>query len=388
MTHRNTWLGLACGLLAVVLWGSGPAVAEDLKIGVIAPLSGPGAGWGLALRAGAELAAEDVNAKGGLEVAGKKYKVSVIAYDDKYQAQGGADAANRLVFLDKVKYIVGPMGSAPGLAAQEFTEPNKIILIGDSFTTKLLGPKKLYTFRTTMTTTEFAPPMIKWIKQKYNLKRWAFISSNDESGKEVAGANLPAHKAAGHEIVFEDYYERGTTDFMPLLSRLFAQKPDAIDIDGAAPGDGGNIVKQVRQMGFNGLISRVGGPGTPEMIKIAGPKFSENVVYYSPIDPYAPAIVALKKRYEAKFPPPMNAFTPQFYDGTLWLFDAMKRAGTVTDTESVMHALEHSTYEALSTGLMQWTGKDTYGINRQVKFPFYVCEVKDGKEVVLGKVAP
>src|ERR1039458_4420945 len=149
---RGRWsIGLAFALLAVALWGSGQAAAEELKIGVIAPLSGPGAGWGLALRGGAELAAEDMNAQGGLEVAGTKYKVVVIAYDDKYQAQGGADAANRLVFLDKVKFIVGPMGSAVGLAAQEFTEPNKVILIGDSFSTKLLSPKKPYTFRTTMT---------------------------------------------------------------------------------------------------------------------------------------------------------------------------------------------------------------------------------------------
>jgi hypothetical protein len=84
------------------------------------PFPATGAGWGLALRAGAELASDDTNAKGGLEVAGKKYKISVIPYDDKYQGQAAADAANRLIFMDKVKFIIGPMGSAAGLAAQEF----------------------------------------------------------------------------------------------------------------------------------------------------------------------------------------------------------------------------------------------------------------------------
>ena len=390
MISRKRLAGLVFCLFLVLVWGNGQSIAQttELKIGVIAPLSGPGAGWGLALRAGAELAADDVNAQGGLEVAGKKYKIVVIAYDDKYQAQGGADAANRLVFMDKVKFIVGPMGSAVGLAAQEFTEPNKVILIGDSFTTKLLSAKKPYTFRTTMTTNEFALPLIKWIKGKFNLKRWGFVSTNDESGKEVAAANIPAHKAVGHEMVFEDFYERGTADFMPLLSRAFAQQLDALDIDGAAPGDGGLMVKQSRQMGFNKLITRVGGPGTPEMIKIAGPKFSENVVYYSPIDPYAPEVVKLSKRYDAKFPPPMNGFTPQFYDGTLWLFQAIKKAGTVTDTDKVMEALANSSYEGRCTGPMSWIGKATYGIDRQVKFPFYACEVKDGRESVIAKITP
>jgi len=141
-------------------------------------------------------------------------------------------------------------------------------------------------------------------------------------------------------------------------------------------------------MRYNGMIIRVGGPGTQEMIKIAGPKFSENVVYYSPIDPNGAEILKLKKRYEAKFPPPMNAFTPQFYDGTLWLFQAIKQAGTITDTDKVKDALANSTFEGPATGHMTWTGQETYGINRQVKFPFYVCEIRDGQEVVLERIVP
>jgi len=150
-------------LLLVLGWVAGrPAAqtAEVLKIGVIAPLSGTGAGWGLALRAGAEMAADDVNAQGGLEVAGKKYKITVIPYDDQYKGALAADAANRLIFMDKVKFIVGPMGSAAGLAAQEITEANKVLFVGNSFTTKFLGPQKPYSFRVTMTMVEFSLPML------------------------------------------------------------------------------------------------------------------------------------------------------------------------------------------------------------------------------------
>jgi branched-chain amino acid transport system substrate-binding protein len=385
-------MGLWIFLFCAVWWVAGPTAAqaqEVMKLGVIAPLSGTGAGWGLALRAGAELAADDVNAKGGLDVGGKKYKITVIPYDDHYKGADAADAANRLVFMDKVKFIIGPMGSAAGLAAQEITEANKVLFVGDSFTTKYLGPKKLYSFRVTMTMVEFSLPMLKWFKEKYpEVKKIAIIGPNDESGWETVEHNVRGHNAVGHEIVFRDFYERGTVDFMPTFNKAFLQKPDALNFDGTNPGDCGLMLKQARQLGYKGIIMKTGGPGTPEMLKVAGKDLMEGFIYYSPINPDDPKIKEITKKYEAKFPPPMNGFMPQFYDGTLWLFDAIKKAGTVTDTDKVREALEKSTFDGVYTGRMSWIGKEFYGIDHQVKFPFYVMAVKNGQEVVLGRVVP
>ena len=389
-TRKFGGLALVAFGVAILVFGFGNTSAQEiLKIGVIAPLSGTGAGWGLALRAGAELAADDINAQGGLDVGGRKYKLTVIPYDDQYKGPIAADAANRLVFMDKVKYIIGPMGSAAGLAAQEITEPNKVFFVGDSFTPKFLGPKKLFSFRTTMTSFEFALPMTKWFKEKYpDLKKIAITGPNDESGWETAGSGIEAHKAIGHEMVFQDYYERGTVDFMPLLNKAFAQKPDVFNLNGCNPGDAGLILKQARQMGFKGMIIKVGGPGTPEMLKVAGKELMEGFMYYSPINPDAPVIKEMIKKYEAKFPPPMNGFMPQFYDGTMWLLEAVKKAGTVTDTDRVREVFEKLSYDGKCTGRMSWTGKQMYGIDHQVKFPFYVMQVKGGQEVMVGKVVP
>ena len=103
-------------LSSVFAVSSYAAEAETLKLGVLATLSGAGTAWGIAMQGAAELAAEDVNSKGGLEVGGKKYQVEVIAYDDHYKAADALTAFNRLVFDDGVKYVVGPLGSAPALA--------------------------------------------------------------------------------------------------------------------------------------------------------------------------------------------------------------------------------------------------------------------------------
>src|SRR5437879_237000 len=103
-------------LSSVFAVSSYAAEAETLKLGVLATLSGAGTAWGIAMQGAAELAAEDVNSKGGLEVGGKKYRIEVIAYDDHYKAADALTAFNRLVFDDGIKYVVGPLGSAPALA--------------------------------------------------------------------------------------------------------------------------------------------------------------------------------------------------------------------------------------------------------------------------------
>lgn len=132
----------AAMLCATLPLGVQAQETEDLKIGALVTLSGAGAAWGQGMKNAAELAALEVNKAGGLEVGGKRYKVSVVAYDDKYQANEAVTVANRLVFEDKVKYIIGPVGSAPVLAIQPVTEKNQVIVITLGFTAKALQADK------------------------------------------------------------------------------------------------------------------------------------------------------------------------------------------------------------------------------------------------------
>jgi branched-chain amino acid transport system substrate-binding protein len=83
------------GLLVLTFIGSPLVMAktETLKIGVIAPLSGPGAPWGIAIQRGVEIAAQEINAAGGIKAGGKTYEVKVIPVDDMYSGKGGVDAA-------------------------------------------------------------------------------------------------------------------------------------------------------------------------------------------------------------------------------------------------------------------------------------------------------
>lgn len=380
---RLTGILATVSVLAMV---ASPAMAEEqtLKIGALVTQSGAGASWGNGMLRAAELAAEDVNKDGGLDVGGTKYHVEVIAYDDAYKANEAVTAANRLVFEDKVKYIIGTVGSAPILAIQPITEENKVITMTLGFTAQALSPEKPYTFRPNPTTAEVAQPQIDWLVENQNIKTVGALFPNDETGEAIAEDIAEAYKAAGGELTAKEFFERDRVDFIPLLTRIVAQGVDAIELDGNSPVTAGQIVQQARDIGFDGVIIRTGGPATQEIVNVAGVAATNGMFVHSAFNPNIESATEYQKRYVDTYGDQMNGFSPFFYDGTKMLFKAMQEAGTVDDTEAVKTALENiSDYEGV-LGTMNWTGEDSYGIAHQLDSPFYIARVEDGNEEIVA----
>ena len=195
-----------------------------------------------------------------------------------------------------------------------------------------------------------------------------------------------AFAKAGVKVSSEPY-ERGVQDFVPILTKLLAAKPDLIDTAGAPQGDSGSIIKQARQLGYTGLFSKVGGPGAVEIMRVAGAANAEGMLYYSPWDPEDKAIVDLSTRFESKYKLPFNPLGIFFYEGGTMLLKAMQATNSV-DPDVVRKYLEsHQDYTGL-LGHYVWGGQKTYGINHQWIAPFYIGELRQGKEKMLVKIEP
>ena len=373
-------------VVAALLAGTLPAIAQEtLKIGAIVTLSGPGAAWGQAMRNAAELAADKVNAAGGLEVGGRKYKVEIVAYDDKYQAGEAVTVANRLVFEDKVKYLIGPTGSAPTLAVEPITEKNQVITSTLGFTNKALGADKPFSFRPVITTMEFSEPQIAWLVKAHGVKKAGGLFPNDESGQVIARDLEAGYKKAGGELAVKEFFERDRVDFVPLLTRMLARGIDTIELDGNSPSTAGLIAKQARELGFKGKIVRTGGPATAEIVNVAGKEAAEGMMVHAVLDPAAPATRAYLDAYQAKYKAAPNGFSPAYYDFSNLLFEAMRRAGTVTDSAKVAQTLASIGGYSGVLGALGWTGKAQYGADHQLAVPFYIAEIRNGIEVVRAR---
>jgi branched-chain amino acid transport system substrate-binding protein len=373
----KNWLApSAAGVCALFFANHG--AAEEVKVGALATLSGPGAAWGMAILSAAELAADEVNAKGGLSIGDKHYKVTVVSYDDKYKPTEAVTGINSLIYEDGVHFVVGPLGSAPLSAILPVTTENKVLTMTMAWSSVAMKKEYPYSFRPLLTSREVAMPQLKWILSKVHVKYVAILCPNNESGQATGGDALEAYKALGVPAVQLEMYESDRNDFSPLMTKLISQDIDAIDLDGSPPVTAGLIVKQARELGFEGAIIRTGGEGTADILKVAGKDAAEGLYVHQPINPDDPKIKDYVKRYAAKYKGDMNAYSPVLYANAQALFAAMEKAGTATDVDKVAQTMADMKDFDTVLGKVNWTTGRDYQLKHQFLTPFYVGQVSGG----------
>ena len=232
-----------------------PAAAQQvIKLGISAPMSGAAAVWGQGQEWAAQQAAEKVNTEGGVTVGGKKYTFEIVAYDNKYNAADGTKVAQNLINRDKIKYVVGSIGTAPIQALQSLSERSGVLLFTSAWGKSVKGPQFPLTFTQSNTPFEILEPLYKYVLSKNpNAKTVAMINANDASGKEVEVVSQKVWASLGVKVLSSNWYERGTTQFQPIAAKLTEQKPDIIDLGVAPPGDAGIILKELGVLGWNGV---------------------------------------------------------------------------------------------------------------------------------------
>src|SRR5215471_885707 len=213
MSRRIPLALIACfAAAALVVANPGLSAAADvIKFGISTPLSGPAAPWGIPHKQATELIFEEVNAQGGLDIGGKKYKLEVVAYDHKYVIAEGVATVNRLIAKDGVKYI-SILGGAVAKANEEAINESGSLGLTLAYAEGLVGPKNALTFQCFP-----APPETttfwKWIKeQQPKIKRVASIAPNDDTGWWSVKVETTYVQKLGYDVVAKEFFERSMTD--------------------------------------------------------------------------------------------------------------------------------------------------------------------------------
>jgi branched-chain amino acid transport system substrate-binding protein len=347
----------------------GSAGAQTLKIGVIAPLTGPGAPWGLAAKYAAELAADDVNAKGGLNVGGRKYQIQAIAYDDQYKA---AEAVAAYLMIAT---------SAPTMAVKQNIEDDKVVTITSAFAGAAIDDKTKYMFRLYSTSDNYIPAYVAWMRKNIKESRVVTVNPNDETGWAHSKNTGEQYKKNGFELLGSELYERSTKDFSPLLTKLIALKPDVIDLGTSSPATAGLLVRQGRELGYKGRFVQTGGAGWLEVVQAAGKEATEGLVNVLYTDTSTPGYKTLAAAYEKKAGHRPNELIAPYYDGWRVLLGAIEKAGDVNDTAKVASSFKSVLPMTSVQGAeMSWGGR------QQVLTTQYVSIVEDGTPVIKGTI--
>jgi len=204
---------------------------------------------------------------------------------------------------------------------------------------------------------------------------------------------MAVFKTFGIEVFRKDFFERDISNFYPYLARYIDAKVDAIDLPGVASEHEGLVCKQVREMGFKGLI--LGNGMMPDVIvRIAGEAAEgmmvrQGVPFGSKFATAAEDEWNRRCRKEYGLDHNMSFLALSAYDATWMLVKAMEVAGTWEDVRKVADVLEALEYKLPLAGVKtRFQGEQTYGLKRQLTRPLFISQYQNGKWVVVGSVMP
>ena len=383
MNQIQRSLVVVTGLLAAL--ASGGVSAETLKIGVIAPLTGGGAPWGKASTEAMRIAAEKYNANGGMKVGGKTYQIKVIAYDDQYKASGAVAAYDRLRDLDGVRIML-ILTSPAAVSLRQSVEADHIAAICACASPQAVTKDSKFMMRINSTPDDYLPGMIKWLAAHVKQRRLVLVNPNDEVGQPFAKQLAPLYKKYGFQILDTQFYDRDTTNFEPLITRVLAMKPDVIDLGGTPPATSGLAVRQFRELGYTGLLIKTAAPSPHEIVASAGKKAAEGMLVNLFADPSNPGFKRIAAEYKKAEGQQPNEMIVPIFDGSAVLLRAIQLSGDPNDTTKVMAAFRKALpMTSVQGDELVLGGKDTIGADREVLSTEYIGVIRDGEPVVLGK---
>ncbi len=221
--RRDFVTGLGAAALAASLPGRALAAPAEINVGVILPLSGANAQFGINSRQGLELAADEINAAGGIKALGGA-KLKLIIADATSQPTTAATVAQRLITQNRCVAIIGAYASSLTLAVSEVTERRGIPLLTMSFSDVLTERGFKHIFQVVSKGSvlgraqyDYAASVVAGASE---IKKIALLYEDTAYGTSQAVGVRNAAKAAGAQIVLDEAYPLGITDVTPLISKL------------------------------------------------------------------------------------------------------------------------------------------------------------------------
>lgn len=351
----------------------------DILVGEYSSLTGLQGTFGTSTHNGIIMAADEVNAAGGIN--GRKVKI--LTEDDQSKPEEAATAVSKLISQNSVVAVLGEVASSASLAAAPICQSNKVPMITPSSTNPEVTKKGDYIFRMCFTDDYQGPSMADYTAKQLGVKTAAILTDVKNDYSVFLGRDFERRFTAdGGKIVAKASYSNGDSDFRSQLTSIKPANPQILWVPGYY-GDVGQIAQQARDLGIAAPL--VGGDGwvSPKLIEIGG-KALEGCYYanhYSYDDP-SPVVHNFVEKYKQRFGANPDAMAALAYDAMHVLADSMKRAKKL-DGPTLRDAI------AATKGYHGVTGTITLGPDRNpIGKRLVIEEIKNGQLVVKGTVEP
>lgn len=362
-----------------------------IKIGILAPLTGPVAAWGLPGLYGLEVRADQINAAGGVKLGGEHYNIEILSYDSAYQPAKALEGYKKLVAGEGVKLVM-MLGGNPWPAVQRFANHYKML------TTTLLPsdltPDTPYLLAPAEVHPVYNVTGVEWMANQYpDLKTVAMCAQNDSLGLPSLSTYEAAFEAANIELVDENVFSPSTTNFAPIVSSLLAKNPDILCLDTAYSDFVNLICQQAHFQGYEGRIISCTCDNYHNIVDKTGAEFMNGFVFQFP-DFDDPALNqdfinfndpgGFYAEYIKRHPGMWTAVSweyPSILD--LWKWGA-EQAGSAEPMD-VLETMKGSKTAPAIWGDAEWWGKDLWGIDNALVGNWPVVQLNaEGKARIQG----
>ncbi|MEN8130182.1 MAG: amino acid ABC transporter substrate-binding protein [Pseudomonadota bacterium] len=315
---------------------SGPIMAGDpILVGASVALTGKYSRTGQEQLNGYNMWVEDINANGGL----LGEQVRLIYYDDESRPDTGAKLYEKLISGDKVDLLLGPYSSGVTLAASTTAEKHGFPMVSTGAASSKIWARGYQNVFGMYTPAEIYMNQVLELAKDKGLKRVALIYADTAFPRAVAKGVKSKVKNLGQQLVFEEEYGKGSTDFASMIVKIKVKKPDVI-IGGSYLPDSTAFVRQAKAYLLNAKIYAFAvGPGLPDFGKNLGAD-AEGIMGNSQWEATLkiPGAKEFAKRYEKK-----HGHTPGYhaaggYGAGQVLAAAVNKAGSV-DKDAIRKAL-------------------------------------------------
>jgi branched-chain amino acid transport system substrate-binding protein len=354
--------------------------ATTVRIGHVAPLTGPLAALGQDNENGARLAIEEISAQ-GLTIDGHVIHLELDAQDDAADPKKGIEAAQKLVD-DHVVAVIGHLNSGVSIPASKiYSDANVAQISGSTTSPDYTKQGFKTTFRLVSTDAQQGPVLAGYALKTLRARKIAIVDDSSVYGRGLANEFAKAVEAGGVKVADHETTTEKARDFKAILRKLKREQPDVVMFAGM-DATGGGFVKQAAALGLKAKILGGDGMCTAEVAALAGAAVqdltcSEVGVDLSKLDKGGD----FDQKYQARFKAPVQSYAPFTYDAVYVIVDAMKRANSV-DAPKVLTAIATTDYNGL-TGHIAFDDKGDLKGSAITLVGF-----KDNKKNVIDVVTP
>ncbi|MEC8879856.1 MAG: ABC transporter substrate-binding protein [Pseudomonadota bacterium] len=369
---------------AVALAIGGAAHADEVNIGFTGPLSGGAALYGENTLEGLRMAAEEINAAGGITVDGEKHTINIQALDDKYSPSQAAVNGKRLVQQYNAPVIFTPH-SGGTFALQAFNERDGFLVMSYTSVPAVTSKGNKLTVKIPPNFTDYIEPFSRITMDRFGNKLGVANATHDYA-KYWTKEFVPVWRELGGEVAAMnpmDYNK--SADFYTGVSKVLSEDPDVMFVGGASEPTG-LVVRQARELGFKGGFILMDQAKMDEVAKVSGGiKSLEGSVGVVPLDKYENEGAKLfLEKWQQDHNGVATSETAYNYFAMYLIAQAMQEAGTVDDAKAIRAAIA----SAMDKVSVEHNPYDVDGIDEAGNLGAdpQIAEVVDG-EVVLRKLS-